>query len=157
SATLTALQRHGPRTRGGRRDEHEDAGAPRRPVGDLRVRSGPRDRLRAVADADPLARAGNGARTMAKTKSLYSVHPGFEMEAGYRKTLRARTGKTYEKWVEITKKTGPPTEKERRAWLKEKHGHTTNYAWWIAEGSEGTASGAEGYEPEAYVEAMFAG
>jgi len=59
--------------------------------------------------------------------------------------------------VEITKKTGPPTEKERREWLKSKHGHTTNYAWWIAEGAAGKKSGADGYEPEAYVEAMFAG
>jgi hypothetical protein len=51
---------------------------------------------------------------------------------------------------------GPPTEKERRAWLKDKHGLTTNYAWWVAERAEGRGS-ANDYDPEALVEAMFAG
>jgi Domain of unknown function (DUF5655) len=57
---------------------------------------------------------------------------------------------------------GPPTEKGRREWLKERHQLGTNYAWWIAERAEG--KGAEHDSPEAYlkaaegwVEAMFAG
>ena len=35
----------------------------------------------------------------------------------------------------------PPTEKERRPWLKEQ-GLTTNYAWWVAERAEGRGWGA---------------
>jgi hypothetical protein len=67
-----------------------------------------------------------------------------------------RTGKTLDEWVALVKKDGPPTEKERRAWLKERHGLTTNYAWWVAERAEGRGA-AEDYDPEAYVEALFAG
>jgi len=89
-------------------------------------------------------------------QSLYSLHPSYAMEAGYAKNLFERTGKTMEEWVEIVKRSGPPTEKERRAWLKEAHGFTTNYAWWVAERAGGRGS-AEQYEPEALVEIMYAG
>jgi hypothetical protein len=57
---------------------------------------------------------------------------------------------------------GPPTEKERRDWLKKEHNLGTNSAWWIAERAEG--KGFEDSDPEAYlraaatyVEAMYAG
>jgi hypothetical protein len=89
-------------------------------------------------------------------KSLYSLHPGFAREAAFEVKLKERTGKTLEQWLEVLKKDGPPTEKERRQWLKEQHGFTTNYAWWLAERAEGKGSAAD-YDPEAYVEAMFAG
>ncbi len=89
-------------------------------------------------------------------RSLYSLHPGFEREAAFEVKLKERSGKTLEEWIALVKKDGPPTEKERRAWLKEKHGFTTNYAWWLAERAEGKGSAAD-YDPEAYVEAMFAG
>jgi hypothetical protein len=78
------------------------------------------------------------------------------MEAGYAKNLFERTGKTMDEWVEIVKRSGPPTEKERRVWLKETHGFTTNYAWWVAERAEGRGS-ADQYDPEALVEEMYAG
>lgn len=87
-------------------------------------------------------------------KSLYSMHPSFAMEDGYRKKLVERTGKTLEQWVEFTKRSGPAGEAARRAWLQEKHAMTTNYAWWIAERCEGRGA-PEDYDPEAYVEAMF--
>jgi hypothetical protein len=70
--------------------------------------------------------------------------------------LRQRTGKTVEDWVRLVRESGPATEKERRAWLKEQHGLTTNYAWWIAERAEGKGAAAD-YDPEALVEALFAG
>jgi len=70
--------------------------------------------------------------------------------------LQERTGKTLEEWIKFVKKAGPPTEKDRRIWLKEQQGLTTNYAWWVAERAEGRGA-AEDYDPEAYVEAMFAG
>jgi hypothetical protein len=87
---------------------------------------------------------------------LYSLHPSFQMEAAYESNLKERTGKTLDEWLAIVKKDGPATEKERRAWLKDTHGFTTNYAWWLAERAEGKGSAAH-YDPEAYVESMFAG
>jgi hypothetical protein len=88
--------------------------------------------------------------------SLYSMHPSFAMEEASLQKLRERTGKTLEEWIEVLKASGPPTEKERREWLKREHGFTTNYSWWVAERAEGRGSPAD-YDPDAYVEAMFAG
>jgi hypothetical protein len=92
----------------------------------------------------------------AETKSIYAVHPGFKMEAAAIKNLKERTGKTIEEWIAILKKSGPATQKERAAWLKENHGITTNYAMWIAQSADGQG-GADSYDPEGMVEAMFAG
>jgi hypothetical protein len=89
-------------------------------------------------------------------KSLYSLHPIFKTEATYEAKLLERTGKTMEQWAELTRIEGPATEKERRAWLMSTHQFTTNYAWWIAERASGKGA-AKDYDPEAYVEAMFAG
>jgi hypothetical protein len=89
-------------------------------------------------------------------KSLYSLHPGFQREAAFEVKLHERTGKTLDEWIALVKKNGPPTEKERRAWLMQEHAFTSNYAWWLAERAEGKGS-ADDYDPEAYVEAMFAG
>jgi hypothetical protein len=89
-------------------------------------------------------------------QSPYSLHPSYAMEEGYAKKLFERTGKTMDEWVAIVKQLGPPTEKERRAWLKDEHGFTTNYASWVAERAEGRGS-AERYDPEGMVEEMFAG
>lgn len=95
-------------------------------------------------------------------KSLYSIHPGVAMVQKWIEELPAKTGKTLEQWLELVKKYGPPTEKERRDWLKKEHGLGTNAAWWIAERAEG--KGTEDADPEAYlkaaaqyVEEMFAG
>jgi hypothetical protein len=88
-------------------------------------------------------------------KSLYSLHPGFAREAAFEVYLQERTGKTLAEWLAIVKQEGPATEKERRGWLMERHSFTTNYAWWLAERAEGKGS-PEDYDPEAYVEAMFA-
>jgi hypothetical protein len=76
--------------------------------------------------------------------------------------LPEKTGRTLDEWVSLVKEAGPPTEKERRDWLKKEHALGTNSAWWIAERAEG--KGGEDADPEAYlkaaegyVEAMFAG
>jgi hypothetical protein len=92
---------------------------------------------------------------MRKT-TVYSLHPGFAMEAASFLKLQERTGKSLDEWVKIVKKSGPLAEKERREWLKKEHGFTTNYAWWVAERAEGKG-GADDYDPDAYVDAMFAG
>src|SRR5262249_39276794 len=77
-------------------------------------------------------------------------------------TLKDKTGRSVDEWVKLIRKSGPPTEKERREWLKQEHGLGTNSAWWLAERAEG--KGGEEDTPEAYlraaegyVEKMFAG
>jgi len=76
--------------------------------------------------------------------------------------LKEKTGRDLEEWIAFIKKAGPPTEKERRDWLKKEHGLGTNYAWWLAERAEG--KGTEDGDPEEYlraavkyVEEMYAG
>ena len=94
--------------------------------------------------------------------SIYSVHPGVRMVQDWIAGLKEKTGRTLEEWLELVKKEGPPTEKERRDWLKTEHKLGTNSAWWIAERAEG--KGTEDDDPEkylqvaeVYVEGMYAG
>jgi len=91
-----------------------------------------------------------------RKNSVYALHPGFAMEESGVRILKERTGRTLEEWVRILKKSGPPTERERIAWLKEAHGISTNYALWIAKRADGGGSAAA-YDPDALVEEMFAG
>jgi len=93
---------------------------------------------------------------------VYSPHPGLSMVEKWKNDLPQKTGRSLEEWIAFVKKSGPPTEKERREWLKKEHKLGTNSAWWIAERAEG--KGMEEDSPEAYleaaeqwVEAMFAG
>jgi hypothetical protein len=96
------------------------------------------------------------------TKSPYGVHPGVAMMQKWVAELAEKTGRSLEQWIELVKTEGPPTEKERRDWLKANHGLGTNASWWIAERAEG--KGWEDTDPESYlkaaaawVEEMFAG
>jgi predicted transport protein len=96
------------------------------------------------------------------SQSLYRVHPGLAMVQKWKDELPSKTGRSLEEWIAFTQKSGPPTEKERRDWLKQEHKLGTNSAWWIAERAEG--KGLEEDSPEAYLEAaekwvdaMFAG
>jgi hypothetical protein len=98
---------------------------------------------------------------VAKT-SLYSVHPGVLMTQKWVATLKENSGRSLDEWLKLIKKSGPPTEKERRDWLKNEHKLGTNSAWWLAERAEG--KGGEMEKPEAYlreaeqyVEEMFSG
>jgi hypothetical protein len=95
-------------------------------------------------------------------KSIYSVHPGVFMTQKWMAELKQKTGRSLEEWVAHIKKSGPKGEKERRAWLKEKHGLGTNVAMGIAELAEG--KGKEFGDPDLYlakaeldVEKMFSG
>jgi hypothetical protein len=99
---------------------------------------------------------------MPRKKSLYSVHPSIQMMVKWVAELKGKTGRTLPEWVAFIKKEGPPTEVERRDWLKKVHGLGTNSAWWIAErasGKGGEEDTPEGYLKVApkYVEEMFAG
>jgi Domain of unknown function (DUF5655)/Domain of unknown function (DUF4287) len=82
---------------------------------------------------------------------LYSVYPGIAMVEKWKKELPAKTGRTLDEWIAFARKSGPPTEKERREWLKKEHKLGTNTAWRIAERADG--KGAEEDSPEAYLEA----
>lgn len=70
-----------------------------------------------------------------KTHSPYSVHPGVAQVQKWIQELSEKTGRSLEEWMALTKKGGPPTEKERREWLKKKHKLGTNSAAWIADAS----------------------
>jgi uncharacterized protein DUF5655/uncharacterized protein DUF4287 len=93
---------------------------------------------------------------------LYSVHPGVVMVQKWMKELPEKTGRSVEEWIALVQKSGPPTEKERREWLKKEYKLGTNTAWWIAERADG--KGTEEDSPEAYlktaeawVEAQYSG
>ena len=87
----------------------------------------------------------------AVTKALgpYTVHPGVVMVQKWIRELPQKTGRSLEEWIALTRKSGPPTEKERREWLKKEHKLGTNAAAWIAERLDG--KGTEEDSAEAYL------
>lgn len=88
----------------------------------------------------------------AASKSIYSVHPGVLMVQQAIAKLKEKTGRSLDEWMAFIDKSGPPTEEERRAWLKTKCRLGTNYAWWLAAWSVG--KDAEDGDPEAYLKAV---
>jgi hypothetical protein len=92
----------------------------------------------------------------ASRKSPYSLHPGFAMETTSMAKLLEKSGTSLEQWIKLVQKSGPDTAKERASWLKSEHGLTTNYAMWVAERAGG-GGGAENYDPDALVDAMYVG
>ena len=103
-----------------------------------------------------------GMAGAAKSNSVYSIHPGIAMMQKWIRELPSKTGRSLEEWVELTRESGPPTEKERVEWLKKQYQLGTNYAKSIAERVDG--KGTEDDSPEAYlqfavefVEAQYAG
>jgi hypothetical protein len=93
-------------------------------------------------------------KTGSPKQSVYSPPPAFKMVETVVANFPSKTGKTLEQWVAIVKKSGPLTDRERRAWLKETHGLTTNYAMFVVEQAAGRGK-AENYDPEALVDAIF--
>lgn len=102
---------------------------------------------------------------MAGTKSTagwtYDVHPGLAMVQSIIAGMKQKTGRSLEEWVQWVKQHGPATEKERRDWLKSKHGLGATAAQFITESSVG--KGDDG-DPGKYlksaainVEKMFSG
>jgi hypothetical protein len=75
--------------------------------------------------------------------------------------MKQKTGRSVDEWLQLIEKQAPGGEKERRAWLKEKHGLGMNYAWWLAERSlgKGDDGDPETYlkQAEEYVDKMFSG
>ena len=102
------------------------------------------------------------AKLATKTKSIYGVHPGVLMTQKWIAELKQKSGRSLEEWLKFIRNEGPPTEKERRDWLKNELGLGTNTAWWLAERSVG--KGEETGDPdsylraaEKYVDEMFSG
>jgi hypothetical protein len=100
--------------------------------------------------------------SLAKSESLYGVHPSVAMVEKWLAELKEKTGRSMEEWLALVKREGPKEEKSRREWLKTKHKLGTNSAWWIAERAGG--KGGEEDSPEAYlktavvyVEGQYAG
>jgi hypothetical protein len=83
------------------------------------------------------------------TSGLYSVHPGVAMVQKWMKELPEKTGRSVEEWIALVQKSGPPTENERREWLKREYKLGTNTAWWIAERADG--KGDEEDTPQGYL------
>ena len=86
-----------------------------------------------------------------KTHGPYTVHPGVAMVQKWIEELPGKTGRSLAEWIALTKTSGPPTEKERREWLKKEHKLGTNAAAWIAERVDG--KGTEEDSPKAYLKA----
>jgi hypothetical protein len=45
---------------------------------------------------------------------LYSPHPSLWMVQKWKDDLPAKTGRSLDEWIAFVKRSGPPTEKERR-------------------------------------------
>ena len=69
-------------------------------------------------------------------KSRYSVHPGVATVQNWVATLKEKTGRSLQEWIELVKRSGPKSENERREWLKKEHGLGTNSAWWIGRAAD---------------------
>jgi len=88
---------------------------------------------------------------LAKSESLYGVHPGVAIVQKSMAELKESTGRSLEEWIAIVKKEGPKDEKSRRAWLMAKHKLGMNRAGWIAERADG--KGGDLDTPETYLNA----
>ncbi len=94
--------------------------------------------------------------------SPYSVHPGVAQIKKWIQDMPQKTGRSLDEWLALTRKSGPPTEKERIEWLKKEHNLGTNNAAWIAgrlEGKNTEEDSPEAYlkQAEEWVEAQYAG
>ena len=80
-----------------------------------------------------------------------------EMGEAIARNLPGKTGRTFEQWVELTRKEGPATRQERIAWLKSGHGLGTVTANFIAAEAEGRSIIDTYADEEALLKAMYAG
>jgi hypothetical protein len=87
--------------------------------------------------------------SLAKSESLYGVHPSVAMVQKSMAELKEKTGRALEEWIAVVTKEGPKDEKSRREWLATKHKVGTRDAGWIAERAEG--KGGDLDTPEVYL------
>jgi hypothetical protein len=77
------------------------------------------------------------AATKPSHKSIYGVHPGVLMMQKWIGELKQKTGRSLDEWLKVIHTEGPPTEKDRRDWLKSEYRVGTNSAHHLAEFSVG--------------------
>jgi hypothetical protein len=99
---------------------------------------------------------------MAKTTSIYSVHPSVAFTLNWKESLKEKTGRSLSAWLTLVKASGPAGEKERIEWLKREHQLGTYSALWIAQRASGKDADMDSPEAylkaaERYVNAMFRG
>ena len=87
--------------------------------------------------------------SLAKSESLYGVHPSVAMVQRSMAKLKEETGRTLEEWIALVKKDGSKDEKSRCDWLIKEHKLGTRDAGWIAERTEG--KGGDLDTPEVYL------
>jgi hypothetical protein len=96
-----------------------------------------------------------------RSKAGYDLHPSVLMAQKTLAGLKQKTGRSLHEWILLVQQTGPQDEKQRREWLRTKHGLGTNYASWIAEQSLGKGSDGspDSYlvSADRYVAEMFSG
>ncbi len=80
-----------------------------------------------------------------------------EMGEAIAKNLPAKTGRTFEQWVELTRRQGPASRKERIGWLKSGYGLGTVTANFIAADAEGRSIVDTYADEDALLDAMYAG
>ena len=98
--------------------------------------------------------------SLAKTKSLYSVHPAVAMVQRGLASVPEKTGRSVEQWRALAEKAGIADPKAVREWLRKEHGLGLNTAGWIADSAdEGDMGSPEAYlkAAEHYVKKMFEG
>jgi hypothetical protein len=81
-----------------------------------------------------------------------------EMMAAVTASMRERTGRSLEEWVEEVHRAGldPLNQKAVRAWLKDVHGVPQNSQWAIADAAARNAGWVRP-DPDAYTDALYAG
>jgi hypothetical protein len=99
---------------------------------------------------------------MAKTTSIYSIHPSVAFTLNWKESLKEKTGRSLSAWLTLVKTSGPAGEKERIEWLKREHRLGTYSALWIAQRASGKDADMDSPEAylkaaERYVNAMFRG
>jgi hypothetical protein len=87
--------------------------------------------------------------SLAKSESLYGVHPSVAMVQKSMAKLKEETGRTLEEWIALVKKDGSKDEKSRCDWLIKEHKLGSRDAMWIAERAEG--KGGDLDTPEVYL------
>ncbi len=80
-----------------------------------------------------------------------------EMGDAIARNLPEKTGRTFEQWVELTRKEGPPERKAAMAWLKSKHGLGMVTAMFIAAEATGKSIVDTYSDEEGLLDAMYNG
>jgi len=80
-----------------------------------------------------------------------------EMGEAIAKNLPAKTGRTFEQWVELTRREGLSSRKERIDWLKTEHGLGTVTATFIAADAGRAQHRGHVRRPDALLDAMYGG